>query len=305
MKKALIFLFSFTVFVVEAQLYSSGNNSITGSKVGIGTNAPLSSLHVKAPTYSVPYTHPPVSPFQVDYYSNCTNCMGIHKTALFVSWDGLIGINTNTPAVGFDINASIRGGASAGALKLQTDYGYFVFGAQNAGFMHFLTDLPRFYFNKRLEIDEGIISTYNDDLILQTERTNRLSILKSDGSATFNTHWVNFIGILSSTPTIKFDALTGIGYMKQLKVGNETILYNSTHGDAVATFDGKTVAREMIVTQTNWADFVFDENYKLKPINELETFIEENKHLPDVPTEAEVKENGINTGQMDAILLQK
>ncbi|PKP44946.1 MAG: hypothetical protein CVT95_09970 [Bacteroidetes bacterium HGW-Bacteroidetes-12] len=41
------------------------------------------------------------------------------------------------------------------------------------------------------------------------------------------------------------------------------------------------------------------------PLNEVENFITENKHLPDVPSATEVKENGIDLAQMDAILLQK
>ena len=56
---------------------------------------------------------------------------------------------------------------------------------------------------------------------------------------------------------------------------------------------------------TNWADFVFDKNYKLPSIYEVEKFIKENKHLPDIPSAKEVKENGIDLGEMDAKLLQK
>ena len=52
-------------------------------------------------------------------------------------------------------------------------------------------------------------------------------------------------------------------------------------------------------------NFVFAENYKLKPLKEVEKFITKNKHLPDVPSESEVIENGISLGDMDAILLQK
>jgi YadA head domain repeat (2 copies) len=56
---------------------------------------------------------------------------------------------------------------------------------------------------------------------------------------------------------------------------------------------------------TQWSDFVFNKDYKLRPLSEVEQFIEANKHLPEVPSSAEVEENGINLGEMDAILLQK
>jgi hypothetical protein len=69
--------------------------------------------------------------------------------------------------------------------------------------------------------------------------------------------------------------------------------------------DGKAVFREAVVRPDGWSDFVFDENYKLKPLEEVKAFIMENKHLPDVPSETEVKEQGVNIGNMDAILLQK
>ena len=55
----------------------------------------------------------------------------------------------------------------------------------------------------------------------------------------------------------------------------------------------------------NWADFVFDEDYKLQELNALEKYIKSNKHLPDVPSAEEVVANGIDLGKMDATLLQK
>lgn len=55
----------------------------------------------------------------------------------------------------------------------------------------------------------------------------------------------------------------------------------------------------------DWADFVFDIDYELKPLKEVKQFIEENKHLPDVPSASDVVKNGINMAEMDATLLQK
>ena len=54
-----------------------------------------------------------------------------------------------------------------------------------------------------------------------------------------------------------------------------------------------------------WSDFVFAKDYKLPALNDVEQFITENQHLPNVPSAAEVKENGIDVGEMNAILLQK
>ena len=67
---------------------------------------------------------------------------------------------------------------------------------------------------------------------------------------------------------------------------------------------GKIRATEVIV-ETGWSDFVFDDNYNLKTLSEVEKFIKENKHLPDVPSASEVEKNGVSLGQSNSILLQK
>jgi trimeric autotransporter adhesin len=54
-----------------------------------------------------------------------------------------------------------------------------------------------------------------------------------------------------------------------------------------------------------WADYVFEKEYKLMPLKELEQFIFLNKHLPNVPAAEEVVKTGIDLGAMDAKLLEK
>jgi hypothetical protein len=56
---------------------------------------------------------------------------------------------------------------------------------------------------------------------------------------------------------------------------------------------------------TNWSDFVFDKSYKLRSLKEIETFIQKNHHLPEIPSAEEVKKNGVDLLEMDAKLLQK
>lgn len=69
--------------------------------------------------------------------------------------------------------------------------------------------------------------------------------------------------------------------------------------------DGKITAKEIEVKQEVWSDFVFKPAYKLKPLHEVEQFIRSNGHLPEIPTETEVKQNGVNMGEMQSKLLQK
>lgn len=60
-----------------------------------------------------------------------------------------------------------------------------------------------------------------------------------------------------------------------------------------------------IVVETGWADFVFAKDYQLPTLTEVKAHIDEHKHLPGIPSEAEVKENGVGLAEMTTKLLQK
>lgn len=63
---------------------------------------------------------------------------------------------------------------------------------------------------------------------------------------------------------------------------------------------------EIIVDQIYpWADYVFEKNYNLITIDSLQKFIAKNKHLPNVPTQKHVKENGQTIAKTQIILLEK
>nr|WP_321450314.1 hypothetical protein [uncultured Carboxylicivirga sp.] len=53
------------------------------------------------------------------------------------------------------------------------------------------------------------------------------------------------------------------------------------------------------------ADHVFEADYNLRSLEEIEVFILENKHLPDVPSAAVMEEEGVNLAEMNKLLLQK
>lgn len=69
--------------------------------------------------------------------------------------------------------------------------------------------------------------------------------------------------------------------------------------------DGDMIAKRCVIQVANWADYVFAPGYALPALSEVENFIEQNKHLPGVPTEAEVMEKGVEMGEMNKVLLQK
>lgn len=53
------------------------------------------------------------------------------------------------------------------------------------------------------------------------------------------------------------------------------------------------------------ADYVFEDEYELLSIEEVKEFIQKHKHLPEVPSAKEFKENGYTVGEMDELLLKK
>lgn len=55
----------------------------------------------------------------------------------------------------------------------------------------------------------------------------------------------------------------------------------------------------------NVPDFIFDENYSILKINEVHSFIKENKHLPDIPSSEEIRSQGVNLTAFSMKLLQK
>jgi hypothetical protein len=69
--------------------------------------------------------------------------------------------------------------------------------------------------------------------------------------------------------------------------------------------NGTIWAKEVKVSLTDAADWVFDTNYKLKPLAEVEKYIIENKHLPEVPSAEEFRQNDMNVSEMSNKLLQK
>lgn len=68
---------------------------------------------------------------------------------------------------------------------------------------------------------------------------------------------------------------------------------------------GEVFARRFTTTMLNIPDYVFAPDYKLMPLAELKIYIEQNKHLPNIPSAAEYAENGVDIGEMNRLLLEK
>ncbi len=136
---------------------------------------------------------------------------------------GNVGIGTNNPQEKLEINGNIRGNQQGGALRIKTDYGFVDVGAKNSSFAHFYTDRSKFYFNKRLIVNEGIISSYNEDLQLQTQYHTHLIILNSNGN----------VGINVNNPSSKLEVsgnISGAAAIKGENTNTDTAKSYGIHG---------------------------------------------------------------------------
>jgi hypothetical protein len=94
---------------------------------------------------------------------------------------------------------------------------------------------------------------------------------------------------------------------------NEIVRFNANGNVGIGTANpqyllsvkGTIGTQELVVTNTGWSDYVFRPGYRLLPLSQVKTFIDAHHHLPDIPSEDEVKENGANVGEMQAKLLAK
>lgn len=76
--------------------------------------------------------------------------------------------------------------------------------------------------------------------------------------------------------------------------------------DQKLTVKGKIHTEEVIVDLNIPApDYVFESNYELLPLSEIESYVKQNKHLPEVPSSKDMQENGINLKEINLILLKK
>lgn len=70
--------------------------------------------------------------------------------------------------------------------------------------------------------------------------------------------------------------------------------------------DGKVICTEVLVRLTaNWPDYVFNKKYKLPTLQEVESFILQNNHLPGIPSAAAIEKDGLTLGEMQKLQMQK
>ena len=101
------------------------------------------------------------------------------------------------------------------------------------------------------------------------------------------------------------NAIPRFAIAKDGKVSIGTIEADATP-NVLLTVKGTIHAKEVLIDlNAPLADFVFSPDYSLMPLHKVEAFVKTNKHLPEILSAAEVKEKGLNMGEMQNKLLQK
>ncbi|MCL1665587.1 DUF3450 domain-containing protein [Elizabethkingia ursingii] len=117
-----------------------------------------------------------------------------------------------------------------------------------------------------------------------------------------------------TTPFSRFNNTRGASYIRLLE---NQILFTTVDAsgkyaqalniaaDGNVAISNKLEAKEIKVTTTPTADFVFEDTYQLPDLESVEKHIKEKKHLPDVASAAEMQKEGVNIGEFQIKLLQK
>jgi hypothetical protein len=108
---------------------------------------------------------------------------------------------------------------------------------------------------------------------------------KNDGGA-----WGSYSGGLKRAMVIRRNGRVGIG---------------TVNPQSELAVNGIITSKEVNVTLAGWSDYVFQSDYRLMTLPEVESFIQKNGHLPEVPSASTVLTNGVNVGEMSNITIRK
>ncbi len=104
------------------------------------------------------------------------------------------------------------------------------------------------------------------------------------------------------------DLNTVVSFTRDGRVLIGDLKYNGTEFENVnmkLSVDGGIATKEVLITMDDWADYVFEDDYYLMDLNELESSIKTNGHLPGIPSSEQVRKNGVAVGEMQKQMMQK
>lgn len=160
--------------------------------------------------------------------------------------------------------------------------------------------------------NRGSIISYNEPTSLVTLTYNGISYLAVsilNSSTLFNFSFTGYavgkeFAIVTDnnvSNVLPFTSLDPILIQGNVGIGT------TTFGAHMLAVEGSIGARRIKVSAvgSGWPDFVFEQDYKLPSLQEVEKFVKTNKHLPDVPSATDVQNDGLDLGEMNKLLLKK
>lgn len=180
--------------------------------------------------------------------------------------------------------------------------------------------------NRKFNVDVNTSSAYNSNRgsVMSFNEASKLVTLTFEGERYLALEIANTATLMHFSFTgyarnekfqIKFDqdvsevqeftTLDQIAVQGDFTVRSLGIGITSTYGYKLAVAGSMIAESVKVALKSEWPDYVFTKGHELLPLNSVESFIQENNHLPDIPSAVEVKENGIDLGEMNAKLLKK
>lgn len=116
---------------------------------------------------------------------------------------------------------------------------------------------------------------------------------------------INYSGTPGSS-RLDFTSFDGTNLKTEMTLKGGSLGIGTISPDEKLTVNGNIHAKGVLIDMTGpLADFVFDDDYPLMPLNKVKKFITINKHLPGIPSAKEVSQKSLDVGQMQNLLLQK
>lgn len=146
-------------------------------------------------------------------------------------------------------------------------------------------------------------------------------VIFNSAAASSNNQWMVHLGTTAGSNRFTIYPLdSGVADSDNrfvLKRGGDLIKYvKEPDTTAIAVFhdgrnqfqvmgNGDLFARSIKVTLADFPDYVFESSYDLMPLEKLGLYVKENKHLPNIPSEKEIIENGLDVGEMQHKQMEK